>query len=110
MEQVTLSGKRPSSETLFLAKIIREETMKTALILIDFINEIVDEKGKFAGKGYPAFVKAHSTLESVSAVIAKARAKNMPVIFQTLKVDTVILERVPPSGFQKAVEFCFGAG
>lgn len=55
--------------------------MTTALVLIDFINEIVDEKGKFAGKGYPAFVKTHGTLESVNAATAKARAKNMPVIF-----------------------------
>ena len=42
---------------------MKGETMnKSALILIDFINEIVDEKGKFAGKGYPAFVKAHGVL------------------------------------------------
>ena len=45
------------------ATIMKGETMnKSALILIDFINEIVDEKGKFAGKGYPAFVKAHGVL------------------------------------------------
>ncbi|PIT98058.1 MAG: cysteine hydrolase [Candidatus Andersenbacteria bacterium CG10_big_fil_rev_8_21_14_0_10_54_11] len=54
---------------------------KSALILIDFINEIVDEKGKFAGKGYPVFVKAHGVLENVNAAIAKARAKDIPVIF-----------------------------
>lgn len=55
--------------------------MKSALILIDFINEIVDEKGKFAGKGYPTFVKTHGVLENVNAAIAKARAKDIPVIF-----------------------------
>lgn len=54
---------------------------KTALILLDFINEIVDEKGKFAGKGYPAFVKAHGVLDNVNAAIAKAREKNIPIIF-----------------------------
>ena len=54
---------------------------KSALILIDFINEIVDEKGKFAGKGYPAFVKARGVLENVNAAIAKARTKAIPVIF-----------------------------
>ena len=54
---------------------------KSALILIDFINEIVDEKGKFAGKGYPAFVKAHDILANVNAAIAKARTKDIPVIF-----------------------------
>ncbi len=55
--------------------------MKSALILIDFINEIVDEKGKFAGKGYPTFVKTHGVLENVNVAIAKARAKDIPVIF-----------------------------
>ena len=54
---------------------------KSVLILIDLINEIVDEKGKFAGKGYPAFVKAHDILANVNAAIAKARTKGVPVIF-----------------------------
>ena len=54
---------------------------KSVLILIDFINEIVDEKGKFAGKGYPAFVKAHDVLTNVNAAVAKARMKGVPVIF-----------------------------
>lgn len=54
---------------------------RTALILIDFINEIVDEKGKFAGKGYSAFVEAHNVLTNVNTAIAKARAKSIPVIF-----------------------------
>ena len=53
----------------------------TALILLDFINEIVDEKGKFSGKGYPTFVRTHGVLESVNSAIAKAREKNIPVIF-----------------------------
>ncbi len=60
---------------------MKRETMTTALILLDFINEIVDEKGKFAGKGYPAFVKTHGVLDNVNAAIAKARAKDIPVIF-----------------------------
>ncbi len=54
---------------------------KSVLILIDFINEIVDEKGKFAGKGYPAFVKAHGVLENVNVAIAKAREKDISIIF-----------------------------
>ena len=60
---------------------------KSALILIDFINEIVDEKGKFAGKGYPAFVKARGVLENVNAAIAKARTKDIPVIFVRVGVS-----------------------
>lgn len=58
-----------------------EHMNKVALILIDFINEIVDEKGKFAGRGYPAFVKAHNVLDNVNAAITKARAKGVPIIF-----------------------------
>lgn len=59
-----------------------EMTMtKSTLVLLDFINEIVDEKGKFAGKGYPAFVKAHGVLDNVNAAITKARMKNIPVVF-----------------------------
>ena len=54
---------------------------KIALILMDFINEIVDEKGKFAGKGYPAFVNKHRVLEKVNAAIGKARERAIPVIF-----------------------------
>ena len=48
--------------------------MPTALILLDFINEIVDEKGKFAGKGYPDFLKRHGVIDCVNKTIAKARA------------------------------------
>jgi len=55
--------------------------MTTALVLLDFINEIVDEKGKFAGKGYAVFVKTHGVLDNVNGAIAKARAKNIPIIF-----------------------------
>lgn len=52
-----------------------------ALILLDFINEIVNEKGKFAGKGYPAFLSEHKTLENVQTAISKARENEIPVIF-----------------------------
>lgn len=57
---------------------------KPVLILIDLINEMIDGKGKFAGKGYPAFVSAHNVIENVNAAIAKARAKGIPIIFVRL--------------------------
>jgi len=53
----------------------------TALILLDFINEIVDDNGKFASKGYPAFIKAHDILSNVNTAINKARGKNIPIFF-----------------------------
>lgn len=49
--------------------------------MIDYINEVVDENGKLASKGYPAFVRAHGVLEKVNIAIAKARARGVPVIF-----------------------------
>lgn len=57
---------------------------KTVLILLDFINEIVDEKGKLAGMGYPAHVKQRNVLENVNEAIAKARKKGVPIIFVRL--------------------------
>lgn len=54
---------------------------KKALILLDLINEIVDEKGKLSGKGYATFIKEHGTLENVQNAISKARKKEIPVIF-----------------------------
>lgn len=58
---------------------------KTVLLLIDFINEIVDEKGKLAGKGYASFAKEHGTLENVQTAIAKAHNKGVPVVFVTVE-------------------------
>lgn len=55
--------------------------IRSILILLDFVNEIIDEKGKFAGKGYPAFVQAHGVINSVNAAIVKAREKNIPIVF-----------------------------
>lgn len=54
---------------------------KSVLILLDFINEVVDEKGKFASKGYPVFVKTHGVFDNVNIAIARAREKNIPIIF-----------------------------
>ncbi len=54
---------------------------KAALILIDLINEIIDEKGKFAGHGYPAQVGQRGLLAKANTAIAKARSKGVEVIF-----------------------------
>jgi nicotinamidase-related amidase len=54
---------------------------RPVLILMDFINDIVAEKGKFASYGFPAFVKEHRVLEKVNAAIGKARGKGIPIIF-----------------------------
>ena len=54
---------------------------KPVLILLDLINDIVDEKGKLAVHGYPAFLKTHGVIEAVNTAIVKARAKQIPIIF-----------------------------
>ncbi|MCL5407317.1 MAG: cysteine hydrolase [Patescibacteria group bacterium] len=54
---------------------------KSALVLVDFINEIVDEKGKLAGKGYAAFVKKHDILTKVQTAVERAHVNRVPVIF-----------------------------
>ena len=53
---------------------------KNALILIDFINEIVDPKGKFAGKGYADFDTRHATLDRVRSLLQYVRGKGHAVI------------------------------
>ncbi len=54
--------------------------MTKALILIDFINEIVHEDGKLASKGYSDFIKKNKVFENISFVIKKARENNILII------------------------------
>ena len=44
-----------------------------ALVLIDFINEIVHPDGKLAAKGYSDFLTRHGTLGRVTKLLAHAR-------------------------------------
>lgn len=52
----------------------------TALVLIDFVNEIVDKSGKLAGKGYTNFDEKHGSLTVASALLARARAENVAIV------------------------------
>lgn len=52
----------------------------TALISVDFINDIVDPKGKLAGKGYADFIGKHHTLENVRKLLDLARREGISVI------------------------------
>jgi nicotinamidase-related amidase len=54
---------------------------KSALVIIDYINEIIDPKGKLAGKGYAAFDEKHKTLDKVRGLIEIARRKQFPIFF-----------------------------
>ena len=54
--------------------------MENALILIDFINDIVSPDGKLAGKGYGAFAARHGTLERLPTLLGHARERGFAVI------------------------------
>ena len=50
-------------------------TTENALILIDFINDIVHQDGKLAKKGYHDFTVRHKTPNALQATLEHARAK-----------------------------------
>ena len=54
--------------------------MNEALILIDFINEIVSENGKIAQKGYSDFIRKRDTMKNVSELIVWARKKGIQIV------------------------------
>lgn len=54
-------------------------TTDTAVVLVDFINETVDPKGKLAGKGYAEFDQRHGTLDRVSQLLILARSRGYAV-------------------------------
>lgn len=54
--------------------------MPSALICIDFINEMVGSSGKLAGKGYRAFVGKNNTLVNIAREQAAMRASGGRVI------------------------------
>lgn len=51
----------------------------TALLVIDFINDIVNPKGKIASSA--EFVKSNHVIENANKMIAYARKNNMPIGF-----------------------------
>ncbi|MFA6039419.1 MAG: isochorismatase family cysteine hydrolase [Candidatus Peribacteraceae bacterium] len=58
-----------------------------ALLVIDFINEVVDERGKLAAKGYADFINKAATFDKLNTAIAIFRKKELPVIFVRLAFD-----------------------
>lgn len=54
---------------------------KKALILMDFINEIIHPDGKFKGKGYADFAIKNNVLQKVNQAIKVARENEIEVIF-----------------------------
>lgn len=54
--------------------------MKTALICIDYINEIVSQGGKLSGKGYYDFVSKYETLDRVARAQRHFRSEGSVII------------------------------
>jgi nicotinamidase-related amidase len=52
--------------------------MATALLVLDYINDIIHPDGKLAGKGYAAFAEQHNTLLNVQQAISHARNQGWP--------------------------------
>lgn len=56
-----------------------EQSSAPALLMIDFVNEFADPKGKLAGKGYADFLERHDTMTRVAHLLAKSRAAGLAV-------------------------------
>lgn len=54
--------------------------MSSALVLIDFINEIVHPKGKFSSMGFPAYMEKNGTFDNLDHLIKAARSAKVPVV------------------------------
>lgn len=80
--------------------------MASALVLIDFINEIVHEDGKLASKGYSDFVKNNNVFQNLSLAIEKARENNFFIVHVRVGFSENYLEQPKSSPlFGKAHEF-----
>lgn len=53
--------------------------MKSVLLVIDFINDIIHPNGKIATSA--VFIKNYQTIKHANEIIAFARTKNIPIIF-----------------------------
>ena len=62
-------------------------TMKTALVCIDFINDVIADGGKLAAKGYSSFAGRHKTFDHLKDLQTSARGQGMPVIHVGLGFD-----------------------
>lgn len=80
--------------------------MKKALLVIDFINEIVDTNGKLAAKGYATFISEHKTFDSLNTAVSVFRKAGNPIIFVRLAFDPSYSNQPKTSPvFGKAHEF-----
>lgn len=62
--------------------------MNRALLVVDFINEIVDPAGKLSAKGYADFIAQHDTFEHLNTAIGAFRDAGDRVIFVRLAFES----------------------
>lgn len=61
--------------------------MRRALLVIDYINEIVHPRGKLAAKGYADFIAEHDTFDHLNTAIRAFRQAGDAVFFVRLAFD-----------------------
>ena len=55
--------------------------VKTALIILDMQNELIDLKGKVGSKGFAKIVEEKRLVEKLASLAREMRSQNQPVIF-----------------------------
>lgn len=56
------------------------EAQSTALLLIDFVNDVVTEGGKLAGKGYSEYIQANKTHDRIQDLLEAGRRAKWSII------------------------------
>jgi len=80
--------------------------MKKAIIICDFINEIISKGGKFKGKGYADFAQQKNTLANTAKILQKSRELGFTIIFVKIGFSSDYKEQPKNSLlFGKADEF-----
>ena len=79
---------------------------KSTLLVMDYINDIVDRKGKLAGKGYPDYMERNNTIENLQEIISKSRENQIPIVYIRVAFDKNYTNHPKNSPlFGKAQEF-----
>ncbi len=80
--------------------------MSKALLIMDFINDIVSKNWKLAGKWYPEHIEKNNVIPNLKNCIKKAREKNILIVFIKIWFDNnYTLQPKNSPLFWKANEF-----
>ena len=59
---------------------VHDEGSARALVLVDFVNDLIAPEGKLSGRGYVDFAHKHGTMERVEALLHHCRARGILVV------------------------------